>query len=666
MRKFYCHRKLLSRKKHSGKYSWLFLPLAGFAGLIWFLIRVLPKPSRASYPCMKVAIPFASGFITWLLGVLTSGIAWEKMKRTKRKAKFHWAFVFALLAFLGILWTTTTGEKSAQAHFANAIHEPNKPMGEPKGIFPGRVVWIHNPDATNERCTNQKGDGWFLPKNNNQAVIDQMLSDGLRALTGKSTDQEAWDAIFRYHNVQRGKGNVGYTPGETIFIKINATSSWGGNFNSNDLSVVENQWYGIAETSPYLILALLRQLVNVVGVAQTDIYVGDPLKHIYKHCFDLWHAEFPHVHYMDHDYGPEKNREKIAYTPQPTIFYSDRGTVMMTGTWNDPHAGVPTENDRLCTLFESCEYLINVPTLKGHKRAGITMFAKNHFGSHARENAVHLHGGLVNPTENDPFRAGYGLYRVQVDLMGHQWLGLKNLVCLMDALYAGPEAVYKPTKWKLAPFHNDWVSSIFLSQDPVAIESVGYDFLRAEYTSDTPYSWVQMEGVDDYLHQAADSTQWPRGIQYDPENDGTPIGSLGVHEHWNNPIEKKYSRNLGTGNGIELVIVEGTFNSVKERSLPMPSAFHLYQGYPNPFNASTRIRYVLAEPGKVHLQIVNLLGQPICDLVDQELSPGSYEAVWNGATNQGPEASSGVYFCVMRAQGHSGNYHSSTRIVLVK
>jgi hypothetical protein len=98
----------------------------------------------------------------------------------------------------------------------------------------------------------------------------------------------------------------------------------------------------------------------------------------------------------------------------------------------------------------------------------------------------------------------------------------------------------------------------------------------------------------------------------------------------------------------------------------MPSAFHLYQGYPNPFNASTHIRYVLAEPGKVHLQIVNLLGQPICDLVDQELSPGSYEAVWNGATNQGHEASSGVYFCVMRAQGHSGNSHSSTRIVLVK
>ena len=34
------------------------------------------------------------------------------------------------------------------------------------------------------------------------------------------------------------------------------------------------------------------------------------------------------------------------------------------------------------------------------------------------------------------------------------------------------------------------------------------------------------------------------------------LASLGVHEHWNNLQEKKYSRNLGVGEGIELVPVE--------------------------------------------------------------------------------------------------------------
>jgi len=31
---------------------------------------------------------------------------------------------------------------------------------------------------------------------------------------------------------------------------------------------------------------------------------------------------------------------------------------------------------------------------------------------------------------------------------------------------------------------------------------------------------------------------------------------LGVHEHWNNNIDKKYSRNLGKGKGIELIVIK--------------------------------------------------------------------------------------------------------------
>ena len=48
----------------------------------------------------------------------------------------------------------------------------------------------------------------------------------------------------------------------------------------------------------------------------------------------------------------------------------------------------------------------------------------------------------------------------------------------------------------------------------------------------------------------------PSGTVYDPERDGTPVtGSLGVFEHWNNPTDRQYSRNLGKGEGIELVYI---------------------------------------------------------------------------------------------------------------
>jgi hypothetical protein len=119
----------------------------------------------------------------------------------------------------------------------------------------------------------------------------------------------------------------------------------------------------------------------------------------------------------------------------------------------------------------------------------------------------------------------------------------------------------------MAPFNNDWPSSLFVSQDPVAIDSVGFDFLAAEFDSSHPSQgrydprddsgpFPQYKGVDDYLHQSADPRNWPSGFVYDPEKDGKPLTSLGTHEHWNNPKDKQYTRNLGGKTGIELIKVK--------------------------------------------------------------------------------------------------------------
>jgi hypothetical protein len=147
-------------------------------------------------------------------------------------------------------------------------------------------------------------------------------------------------------------------------------------------------------------------------------------------------------------------------------------------------------------------------------------------------------------------------YRVLVDLMGHEKLGSNTILFFVDGLWGGTGALRPPEKFIKPPFENDYPSSLFMSMDGVAIESVCLDFLKAEFTEDNPYtSAPQMPAVDDYLRQAADASYWPEGIIYDPENDGTPIPSMGVHEHWNNANDRQYSRNLGTGYGIELVKV---------------------------------------------------------------------------------------------------------------
>jgi hypothetical protein len=138
-----------------------------------------------------------------------------------------------------------------------------------------------------------------------------------------------------------------------------------------------------------------------------------------------------------------------------------------------------------------------------------------------------------------------------VDLVGHSHLGGKTVLYLVDGLFSGvhprdpvPQRMHSP------PFEGQWSCSLLASQDPLAIDSVGFDFLAAEWPD-----IAGKGGVDDYLHEAALANDPPSGTFYDSDH-ATPtrrLTSLGVHEHWNNPQDRKYSRNLGTGEGIELV-----------------------------------------------------------------------------------------------------------------
>ena len=89
-----------------------------------------------------------------------------------------------------------------------------------------------------------------------------------------------------------------------------------------------------------------------------------------------------------------------------------------------------------------------------------------------------------------------GSYSPLVDLMGHEHLGGKTLLYLIDALYGQEDQMAPVTRFK--SFGNDWSSSLFASQDPVAIDSVGLDFLRAEPQA---IFAQRVENIDNYLHR---------------------------------------------------------------------------------------------------------------------------------------------------------------------
>jgi len=73
------------------------------------------------------------------------------------------------------------------------------------------------------------------------------------------------------------------------------------------------------------------------------------------------------------------------------------------------------------------------------------------------------------------------------------------------------------------------------------------DILRNE-----PRNTEVRGSADNYLHEAAQAAKPPSGTVYNPDGSGA-LTSLGAHEHWNNPTARKYTRNLGGKEGIELI-----------------------------------------------------------------------------------------------------------------
>jgi hypothetical protein len=100
-------------------------------------------------------------------------------------------------------------------------------------------------------------------------------------------------------------------------------------------------------------------------------------------------------------------------------------------------------------------------------------------------------------------------------------------------------------------------------------------------------------------------------------------------EVWYNLITLGGSAKAGDDQAAALQNVEEDFEGV--------------QIYPNPFNPNTSFRFKVHAAGPVKLQIFNLNGQLVKTLVDGDLPPGIHQKRWNGRSQTGYPAASGVY-----------------------
>jgi hypothetical protein len=642
----------------------LLFPFIGIAAVIWILIRVIPKPSRAQYPCMKVAAPIASGFLVYILGLAAAVFSYKKARYNFRNSRTGYAILFSIVVVVIGLFSTLKSDNDylAQTKLStDSVFVPadsaNIPIGVARGIFPGRVVWMHDPSVV---TWDGKTGYWWNDTHTQQQVVDSMLSKSLKSLSGKFTDVQSWDAIFKYYNEQHGKGSIGYAAGEKIAIKINLNDCTGpGNPGNTSLA------------TPQTILSLLKQLVNNAGVADSNITVYDMIRYISDPIYNKCKPAFPHVHFMC--WSQLNGRELYVRDSSAQIHWSQNLTLEKDDQVS-AKGGNPTF---LASSVSHASYLINLGNLKGHHIAGMTACSKNHFGSLSVDDdhgapyiwaphaaGVHayasVHYVVWSPGILNFLGRPMSTYNTLVDLMGHKDLGGKTLLFIVDALFANPDEsgttlVSNGTKWLSAPFNNNWTCSFFLSQDNVAIESVALDFIRTEQSINPNIVYVY-GNVDNYLHEAALANNPPSGTFYAPNGDGIRLQSLGVHEHWNNAVDKQYSRNLGTGNGIELVQLTGNVTSVQQHK-KVPTGYALNQNYPNPFNPSTIINYSIPKTNFITLKIYSALGKEVRTLVNEEKTAGNYSIKFSA--NNLP---SGIYFYKMQ----SGNFSQTKKLILLK
>lgn len=259
-----------------------------------------------------------------------------------------------------------------------------------------------------------------------QDAVNAMVDRGVRELTGASTVAGAWGALI-----------PDYAPGKAIAIKVNFNNA-GSQCGSVDLDI---------DALIHPINAIVRG-VKQIGVAEEDIWVYDATRPI-----------------------PDEFADGCLY---PGVqYFASRCRTQATFNSDDPNAFVhfsPPEgslvSQRIADVPINAAYLINIPILKKHGGAGVTLAFKNHLGTIENPNCLH------------PYLNGSPTYDPMVEIHSNPHIRYKTKLIIGDGLFGNRrDNTSKPEPWTTfggAP------NSLLFAMDSVAIDCVMCDLLDAE------------------------------------------------------------------------------------------------------------------------------------------------------------------------------------------
>ncbi len=192
----------------------------------------------------------------------------------------------------------------------------------------------------------------------------------------------------------------------------------------------------------------------------------------------------------------------------------------------------------------------------------------------------------------------------------------------------------------------------------------------------TPESWITSEGFYDnsFVYKPkfsdfGDSTVFKKAMTEWNDNDISQIhGSFGIKiaDDLDNDGKKElvFSALQSYWSDSWLFVMETSFSGVKADrwSVVTPDQYKLGLAYPNPFNATTTIEYVLPIDKQIKVRVYNMMGQVVRTLIDSQMPAGTHRITWDGMDNSGKSVATGMYLYTLEY----GNFKQVHRMTLVK
>lgn len=457
-----------------------------FACLVWLLIRSLRRPSRLAYPCQRAAaltVIAYLGLIIYLAKRHLISFFKEKSLMGIRSRYILISFIsLSLLSFtvqrymIYRSWEDYRITKKAMpvGILTGKLDKTNKPIyktipAAAAVIGPHRVISVHDSDATSWTGTGVAH--YYL----NQSKINEMTRDGILLLTGETDYVNAWKTL------------IPYSTGDVVAIKVNCN-------NGCDLNT--------GRMDPYaeLINAAIDGLIGM-GVPANKIWLVDPSRNMENN----WKARITN---QSVTFNPFKEQYVSPTSPYTSLvhFYAEGNVVV-----------------RPAEALVQATHIINMPQLKGHGGASVTLSLKNHWGSailgtgsdpQASREAWHkyLYQGMPEYAQNRNNGGSSPLVGIGLNPI----ILYKTRLIIGDGLFGNATLNYvQPEVFK--SFGNQPPETLFFGVDPVAVDSVMFDYLQRECSQ--------------------------RGLAARNDDLLVEAGSYGygVHEHWDGDSTRKYS-----------------------------------------------------------------------------------------------------------------------------